>query len=102
MKYIKDLFFKMRLKRTKEMFLHDAAYDLQYIEKFKSKELHTDTKELRTKLAEQNRLRNEGKEYDQNIINQCADEIAAAEAVQGEYEKLQTLSSELRDYLSIL
>lgn len=84
------------------MYIHDALWDIKYIEKFQNKELHGDTKSLRAKLAEQNSNKREGKAYDQDIINKCADEIAAIEAVQGEYEKLNTLLGQLRDYVSIL
>lgn len=84
------------------MFLHDAAWDIKYIETFKKKELNADLKDLRSKLAEQNSNKREGKEYDQSIINECADQISSAEAVQGEYEKLHTLMVELRDYITIL
>jgi len=102
MKYIKDFFYKLRLRSSKESFLHDAHWDIKFIEKFKNKELHADTKELRGKLAEQNGLKREGKEFDQDLINKLADEISASEAVRGEYEKLQTIIRELNDYLSIL
>jgi len=102
MKYIKELFFKWKLRMSKENFLYDAHYDMRFIRKFKSKELNEDTKELRAKLSEQNGLKREGKEYDQALIDSLADRISAAEAVKGEYEKLQTIVQELDKYISIL
>lgn len=102
MQYIKELFFGWKLRMSKENFLYDAKRDMQYIEKFKHKELHADTQKLRGILAEQNGLKREGKEYNQELINSVAEEIALAEATKGEYEKLQTIVSELNNYLSIL
>lgn len=102
MKYIKEIFFKWKLLMSKENFLYDAHYDLRFIKKFKSKELNADTRELRAKLAEQNGLKREGKEYDQALIDKLADEISAAEAVKAEYEKLETIVEELNKYISIL
>lgn len=102
MNRIRQWFYKQKLRREKEYYLFQGYKDIEFFEKFKSREINANIDALRKRFSEERQKKDEGKPHDDDLIGQLAKDIAEAQAHQGEYKKTKEIIQDFKNYLSCL
>lgn len=91
-------YLNKKLKWSKRKLLHEVRSDIRFIEARKVEFLRIEVNILRQRLADE---RKKDKPSEDRIVS-LSTQIAEAEAVKREVEKLRAMERELPEYLSLL
>ncbi len=98
-------YLNWRLKNAKKRVLHEVECDLDYIRTYKAHDLQVNEKELRQRMAELNKKKEEGTELteeEQKELSVTIDGISKSKAVKNEYERYVDLKTGLMEYIMML